>query len=314
MNDGWLLQTLYSTGKYLAVVGPSMYAGVVLANLLINLGLLEKISWVARPVTRLGNLSEPCGLSFVTAFGSPAAANAMLVDWYRKGDLNKKELYVAALANSFPAILMHWRSMIPVLIALLGIWGVGYFAILVAVGFVKTSLILVFGRLILPVPEKWADPCSKNERSRFGDALKNSFRQAGCMIKRLLLITVPVTLCIFALMELGIFEKLTHYLRGLTQYLPIPAESLAVVAAKFGNHVAAYTISSNLLSEGILTGRQVILVLLISDVLASITGLRYLIPYYMGIYGPRMGAELLFISTFMRQSLIVIAVLIFFLI
>lgn len=306
-----MLQALLSTGCYLAAIIPAMVGGVVAANLLVNMGVLERLTWIARPVTRLGHLSETCGLSFITAFASPAAANAMLVDQYQKGAMPKRELYVASLANSFPAIVMHWRTMLPVVLPLLGLWGLAYFGILAGVGLVKTVLILAAGRLILPTPVLKAAVDCRKERKRFSAALKTSLHQSKSMVQRLIIITVPVTWITFMLVEWGLFDRLTQLLAGWSVQLPLPSEGLGVIAARFANHVASYTIASNLLRQGLLGGREVIVVLMVGDILATLTGLRFLIPYYLGIYGPRIGTELMIISTILRQGLILMVVIIF---
>ncbi len=303
-----MLTPLISAFKYLAIMVPSMILGVVLLSLVINLHLLDRLSWMARPITRFGHLRDECGLSFIAAFGSPTVANSMLVDLYQKGKMRKKELYVASLANSFPAILMHWRSMFPILIPLLGVVGLAYFGILVLVGFLKTGLILLTGRLILTKRENhWAEK-KKEERPAFHFAFRESIYQSKGMIKRIAAITIPVTVVIFILIDLGVFDAFSIYLEGISKYLPIPPEGITIIGAQFANSVAAYTVASNFLLKGVLTGYQIIIILLVGDVVTSIAGLRYLIPYYTGIFGPRLGMELMTISTIIRQSLIIVTI------
>lgn len=309
-----MLNPLISAFKYLSIMVPSMILGVILVNLLTNLHLLDRLSWIARPITRFGHLRDECGLSFMTAFGSPTAANSMLVDLYHKGEMEKRELYVACLANSFPAIIMHWRSMLPVLVPLLGPTGLAYFGILVIIGFVKTGLILLTGRLILPKRNNDCPEEEKKERPAFRPALLDSIRQSKRVIKRIVVITIPITLTAFVLIDLGFFDVLTSYLSGIVKYLPMPPEGIAIIGAQFANNVAAYTVASNFLIKGILSGYEIVIILLIGNILTSIASLRFLIPYYMGIFGPRLGTEMMIISTLIRQCLILAAVLILILI
>lgn len=303
-----MLNPLISAFKYLAIMIPSMVLGVILINLVTNLHLLDRLSWVARPITRFGHLRDECGLSFITAFGSPTAANSMLVDLFQKGEMGKRELYIASLANSFPAIIMHWRFMLPVLVPLLGLTGLAYFGILVIVGFVKTGLILLTGRLILPKRENDCPREKEKKRPAFRLALWESIRQSKRMIRRIAIITIPVTVATFVLIDLGVFDALTLYLSGIFKYLPIPSEGIAIIGAQFANSVAAYTVASNFLIKGILSGYEIIVILLVGNILTSIASLRYLIPYYMGIFGPRLGTELMIIATTLRQVLILVAV------
>jgi len=303
-----MLTPLISAFKYLAIMVPSMILGVVLLNLVINLHLLDRLSWMARPINRFGHLRDECGLSFISAFGSPTVANSMLVDLYQKGEMRKKELYVASLANSFPAILMHWHSMLPILIPLLGVTGLAYFAILVLVGFLKTGLILLTGRFILPKRENHRSEKKKKERPAFRLAFRESIYQSKGMVKRIAAITIPVTIIVFVMIDLGVFDALATPLEDISKYLPIPPEGITIIGAQFANNVAAYTVASNFLLKGVLNGYQIIIILLVGNVLTSIAGLRYLIPYYTGIFGPRLGTELMVISTVLRQSLIIVTI------
>lgn len=304
-----IISPLISAGKYLLIMIPTMILGVIGVNLLFNLGIINKIAWIARPVTRFGNLSDQAGISFVTAFGSPTAANTILVDNYEKGYMSKREMYIASLTNSFPAILMHWRGMIPILIPLLGITGLLYFGILVLVGLVKTILVLIASRFMLKSKKdkfevQPSPPKSENFKSALGESLQNS----KSVIFRILKITIPITFVVFILIDLGLFEHLAKYLSGLIKFFPVPAETIAIVSAQFGHHIAGYTMASNFLIKGVLSGHQIIVILLIGNVVSSISNLRHYIPHYMGIFGPKLGLEIMVLATGIRQGLIILAI------
>ena len=307
-------ESLISASKYLSIMVPSMILGVIGVNLVVLLGFVEKLSFIARPVVSFGHLRDESGLSFITAFGSPAAANSMLAELYNKGTIEKKELFIASLANSFPAIIMHWRSMLPILVPLLGVTGLAYFGLLVMVGLVKTSFVLLVGRLILPKKDYDCPQVPNKARPEFRTALMESIRSSRKIIKRIVIITIPITIITFILIDLGTFEALASYLKGIARYLPIPAEGVSIIGAQFANNIAAYTMASNLLSKGILVGKDIVLILLIGNVLTSIVGLRYLIPYYIGIFGPRTGTQLMVTASALRQGLTIMVIAILFLV
>ncbi|MCK9299009.1 MAG: nucleoside recognition protein, partial [Methanoculleus sp.] len=129
---------------------PIVVAGVLIAEVLIALRVTDKIASVAYPVTTFSHLPRECGASFLLAFVSPQAADAMLVDYHDRGMIGRGELVVAALINSFPSVVMHWRYLIPVYVPLLGVFGLLYFAILMGIGFLKTGIVMVAGRALLP--------------------------------------------------------------------------------------------------------------------------------------------------------------------
>ena len=73
----------------------------------------------------------------------------MLVDFYKKGIITKKELYISSLIDAFPAMLRHWDSLLPILIATLGFFGIIYFIILVLIGLIQTIIFMVVGKITL---------------------------------------------------------------------------------------------------------------------------------------------------------------------
>jgi hypothetical protein len=156
----------------------------------------ERIAFVARPITRFSHLSDATGASFMMAFFSAASANSMLAGYYHDGVIEKRELFVASLVNSFPATTMHWRSLLPVLIPLLGFTGLAYFGLLMLVGLLKTALVMAAGRLLLPgrPGAKAAEIIFEDlrvgigsvskDRPHLGDALKLSARGARPKVVR----------------------------------------------------------------------------------------------------------------------------------
>ena len=78
----------------------------------------------------------------------------MLTSYEKQGIISRKERIILALMNSFPTVVMHWKYLLPIYIPLLGLTGLIYFLILVIVGFLKTSLIMLFGRHTFPPCEQ----------------------------------------------------------------------------------------------------------------------------------------------------------------
>lgn len=115
---------------FLAKTLPFMVIGVIFAELIVALKIVDKIAFVARPITNFAHLRDECGASFLTAFASATSANAMLAAFYKDKIIEKKELFIASMMTAFPAIVTHWRPMLPVLIPLLGIVGIIYFGML----------------------------------------------------------------------------------------------------------------------------------------------------------------------------------------
>lgn len=301
-----LVSTLVSSGKFLATMIPVFFAGVVVAEVLVALGWIDRIAWITRPLTSLGHLKKECGASFLTAFFSPAAGNAMLVRHHAAGLIDRRELLIAAMVNTFPGIVMHWRTMLPMALPLIGVWALVYYGLLVLAGLIKTMLALLVGRFVLKPVDAHAladDPVKRERRSMSWELVKESLTKSRNMLSRMVRTTVPVTAVMFLLIHVGAFEHLDQGLAFLTAFVPFPPEALSIVATRLGSNIGAFTVAGSLLYAGRITGQDVVLALLVGNLLASGINLRYLVPYYFGIFGTGMGIQVLAISTGLRMAI-----------
>ncbi len=297
-----------STLKFLAAMVPVFAAGVIGAEFIVALGWVNKIAWITRPLTRLGHLKPECGASFLTAFLSPAAGNAMLVQHFDAGLIDKRQLVIAAIANTFPGIVMHWRSMLPMAIPLIGVWAVVYYLLLVLVGFIKTIIALLMGRLFLD--QHRAD--RSNDFGTISPAAApswtlfiSSVKKGRQTIFRVIKTSVPVTAVMFLLIHAGVFDHVSQWLSGLTWFVPLSPKALSIVATRLASNVGAFTVAGNLLYAGKVSGPEVVMALLVGNLLASGINLRYLIPYYFGIFGSGTGLWVLAVSTGLRVVIMV---------
>lgn len=321
MIPGDAYSVLLSAGElslhFLYMTVPFMVLGVIFAELIVALKFVDKIAFLARPLANFAHLNDECGTSFMAAFLSPASANSMLAAFYKDKIIERKELFIASMMTSFPAIVMHWRPMLPVLIPLLGVTGIIYFCILMLVDLIKTLLIMLAGRFLLVKKNSNGGNTNsqKGKRPPLKDAVKISLQASKRTIKRILMMTIPTTFIVFILLTIGVFDTLASYLSGVGTYFQIPPEGLGIIAAQFGSFIAAITVAGNILSSGVLTGKGIIITLLVGDVLKSLlTMVRFLTPYYVGIFGPKNGLQIMVLSTTIRSGIMlgVIFVLVLF--
>lgn len=304
-----LIDSFYLSVDYLLTIIPVMVIGVVAAEFLVEVGWIHKIGFMVSPLTRFAHLREECSISFITAFGSPAASNSMLKKLYDDGFIERKELIVASLINSFPSIIMHWRTMLPVFIPLLGMAGMIYLGILTAVGLLRTLVTLLIGRFLLS--EKQYVPNNViHQPHSFSKSLKMSFEKSRKTIYRIVTMTVPVTILVFVMIDAGFFEVLASFLKEHAVFIPVPGEALPIIAAQFTANIAAYTIAGNLLSTGILNTKEIVVSLLVGKILSSIMSIRILIPYYVGIFGSKLGTQIMIYSALLREGILIIATVI----
>ena len=289
---------------------PIVVAGVLIAEILIALKITDRIASVAYPVTTFSHLPHECGASFLLAFISPQAADAMLVDYYHKGTIGRSELIIAALINSFPSVVMHWRYLVPVYLPLLGVFGLIYFAVLMGIGFLKTGIVMVAGRVLLhPPPASGPPEKSSGPTLSLREALRASLGPAARTLRRILGIMVPTLVIVAFLVEAGVFDAVAAYLEGASRLFPIPPEGLAIIAAKFGSYIAAASVASALLAAGDMTGKDIVITLLVANLLTSVvTYLRWLGSFYIAIFGPRRGTEIMLLSVALQDGLLLVAI------
>ncbi len=288
---------------------PFMVIGVVFAEFIVALKVVDKIAYIARPISNFANLRDECGASFMTAFISPTSANSMLASFYNDKLIEKKELFVASMMTSFPAIVMHWRPMLPVLIPLLGMTGLIYFGILMLIGFIKTLVIMLAGRFLLEKRDHKPVDRLTGGRPPLKEAFEISLQASKGTVRRILCMTIPIFFVVCILITIGAFDLLAGHLGGICEYFPIPAAGLSIIAAQFANFIAAHSTAGTLLSTGVLTSKEVILTLLVGDILSSVMMLmKYMIPYYVGIFGPRIGMQILAIATAIRMGIMIVVI------
>jgi len=308
-----LLDALLFAFQYLLSVIPATVVGIVLMELLIELGWIQRLGFVTAPFMRFGHLREEVGVSFLVSFGSPTAGNSMVAELNKKGLIDNKETLIASLVTSFPATFIFVRDLTPVLVILLGTTGLIYLGIVVGVGLLRTAISLAFGRFLLP-PKKIEIIEQSIKTKKFSAALQSAILSSWAPLRGIIPTMIIAAIIVFQLIDIGFFDMLSAYLKDLPVLKFLPSPALPVIAAWFASNIGAYTIAGKLLTEGIMTSREIVITLLVGRVLSSIVRLRFTIPYYTGIFSPKLGTQIMLLATMMQEGLtiIVIAILVVF--
>jgi len=239
----------------------------------------------------------------VVAAISPTAGHSMLARYHNERRISRPELIISAIMNALPGYIAQGRSVLPVTIPLIGVFGLVYYGLVLLADLVKSLVFLVVGRVILPPPATGHlsfPEASMSKRPGLRQALLNSLRDARRIVPKTLKTLVPLTLAAFLLIEFGVFDYAAKHLGVVARYFPVPEESLPIIAARFISPIGAYTMAGGLMSERMLNGQEVVIALLVGTLLATLPNIRYLIPYYFGIFGATIGTQLVLVSTVMR--------------
>ena len=301
------IDALYLSFDYLIKVIPPIIVGTIIMDILVEMGWVKKLGFIASPVMRFGNLREEIGVSFLTSFGSSAAGNSMIAKLHENNHINRKETIIATMVNSFPSSIVLSRDLLPVVVVLLGSTGLVYLGIVILIGFLKTLMALGAARVLLE-PKTHGDIHANIEKISFRQAVIGVSKRSGASLKKIVITMVLVSIIVFQLMETGIFDWLSSMMSNSFLIRYVPAEGLPIVAGWFASNIASYTIAGNLLTAEILTPKDVILALIIGRILASVPRIKSMLPYYVGIFSPRLGVKIMFVSLMMQNGIMVMIV------
>ncbi len=289
----------------------SVSAGLLFANFIEALNWTRGLALLAKPLIRIGHLSETAGASFSMAFFSGVGSNTLLAEAFDQGRLSKKELVLANLFNSLPNYFIHLPTVFFLTAPLIKLAAFLYVGLTLLAALLRTLLVLVAGRFLLTARNGGdvdAEPAA-HQPVTLRQAIDKAWQRFRRRIGKIMLFTVPIYTLIYFMQKLGLFrwleQAMTEHLRLLSWLDPRSfGIVVAHVAAEFAAGLAA---AGALLEAGTLDARQVVLALLAGNVLASpVRTFRHQYPYYAGIFSPRLAAELVFCSQAFRIGSIVV--------
>jgi len=282
--------------------------GLLVATFIESLNWTSKIATLARPLLRIGNLSDIAGASFSMALFSGVSANTMLAEAYEKKTIGKKELILSNLFNSLPTYFLHLPTVFFITAPLIKGAAFIYVGLTFGAAIFRTVSIVILSRFLLkPQPKGNSETTTAAESEKSGidwsGALAKSLKRFKKRIRKIIRFTVPIYILIFLMHRVGIFDSLERGMADYLSFLPwLTPQSMGIItlhiAAEFTAGLAA---AGALLQEGSMTYREVILALLVGNVLSSpIRAIRHQFPYYAGIFQPKMATELIICSQIFR--------------
>jgi hypothetical protein len=285
--------------------------GIFLGLLIEALGWTDRLAVLARPFMAWGHLSDQMGAAFTTAFVSGTASLSMVATFHREGSLSRREITLSVLLNNLPTFLRHLPTSSLIILSLVGKAGVVYLGLLLVAAMIRLLTILIYTHFSLPKPEITV-------RGK-GSEVKPwpiAFREAGKVLPfrlfQILQIVVPVYLIMVLASDMGLFLWLRRAVASkvTSQFIPLEAMSV-VVFSLAAESTSGYTAAGALLETGALTATQTVLALLLGSIIATpVRALRHQMPYYMGIFAPRLGVRLILVTQVFRlASLITVGVI-----
>ncbi len=285
--------------------------GIMVGNFIEALNWTSRMAKLASPLIRLGHLSDVTGASFSLAFFSGVSGNTMLAEAYDQERISKMELILGNLFNSLPTYFLHLPTLFFITVPLIKGAAFVYVGLTLVAAFLRTSLVLLIGRLILPKPEKVCIDCEiqRGERISAENAWRKAYNRFSRRIRRVMMFTIPIYASFVFLNQFGFFAWLEELIaRHISFFAWLHPESIGVivfqVVAEFTAGLAAAGV---LLESATMTGREIVLALLVGNILSSpVRGMRHQFPVYAGIFTPKLAVELIFFSQAFRVGSLIL--------
>ena len=239
-------------------------AGILLANLFLELGLTEYLAKAIKPFLAASHLSGEVAASALARMLSPSAGYSTLAEFHRRGEVSEQEVLLTTFLTSFPyEVLRVPKFYLPVVVPLLGApLAMKYIIVKLGSGLMQSSAALVYARLVLPERE-----------ISFGEQpTAKSVRRALVLSLKTLLRVVPVFLgAYFAvryLLASGMLAKLGVLAQPVMGIFSLPGEAAIVIATQLANVVAGFAVAGEFLKQGVLSQEEALITLVIGLVLS----------------------------------------------
>ncbi len=287
--------------------------GLLLANFIEALNWTKKLALLARPLVKVGNMSDIAGASFSMAVFSGVSANTLLAEAYDKQKISKKELVLANLFNSLPTYFVHLPTMFFITFPLIKGAAIIYVGLTLLAALLRTFSIVACSRFLLSPHDPSSTPSPKESASiNWRSAFEKSWLRFKKRIRKIMIFTVPIYIVIFIMHRIGYFRELEQIVASYLSFMPwLSPQAMGIIALQMATELTGGVAAAGaLLQEGVMTHREVIIALLVGNVLSSpLRAIRHQFPYYAGIFKPAIALELIVCSQAFRiLSLVLVGI------
>jgi len=275
-----------------------IFIGLFGTAVLIELGLMQRLSRFASPIFRFTNLPDTCASSFVVSMGSTVAANTMVVNFRDSGCINNREAMLCAVMNSTPAYVREiFTYQIPIVLPALGpVVGGFYVMVFIVTAIVKVTTVVVLSKLILK-----KNPCKFEEtitekKVTLREAVARSLRKNKKLFMKISVVYLAMTTLVFYLRDRGAFEVFS--VLPLADIFGIPPESIVPLTSFVASPILGISLLGPMLSDNGISPLQAMIVLMLGSMfMLPIFSIRTLLPRYISIFGARTGIGIVTFST-----------------
>jgi hypothetical protein len=277
----------------------AVFLMLFLTGIAMEMGVLHRVSLLARPLASLSRLPAVSASSFVVSLGSLLAANTMTARLMDEGHLTKRQAFISALMNSVPVYFRElFTYQLAFVIPVMGmIVGGTYALVFSATGVVKLAIVMILGRRFLDEcsiePEVAVRP---RPRKDFVDAIKRSLKGEMPIFMRMCGTFFITTFAVLYLNEMGVLASLDVV--TLAEFLHVPPETIIPMTVFVASPKAGMTLLGPMVQNGSLSEVKALIVLMTGSMfMLPFIALKGQIPTYTSVFGMKMGVCLVTFST-----------------
>lgn len=293
-----MLDLLIRTLQFALPVLITIFLGLFFAGLLAEMGALNRISRVSRPLVSLAHLPEICASSFVVSLGSTVAANSMVASFKEDNSLENKEVFLCTMINSIPAYIREiFTYQIPIVVPALGLFAGGLYAMVFMVtAIVKILVVIILGRTLFE-PRSYGQMAPEAKKSVSLDrAVSKVLRSQRRIFLRIASVYLIMTYILFILRERGLFESMS--VLPIAGIFGIPPESMVPLTTYVASPILGISMLGPMIKSGSVSEVQAMIVLMLGSMfMLPVFALRSMVPNYTALFGPRLGLSVVVVST-----------------
>ena len=279
-----LEKVVLDTIAILKLIIPTMFVGMLIANLLYSLPQFKKVNDKIVALTSFANLKS--GIAVAAFFAHKVTALSILADMYKKELIDDREVIIASIVGMFPmGIRVVVLLLAPVAISALGLkLGTIYVSLEILSRFMVALIGVFLGRKYLTggILEYSTNVSLKN--SMF-DAFKQFFK--------VLLILVPSIFLAMLLLDLGF--------KSLVSRFSFETTHLLILVTGTTSTIAGIGVTGSLIATKEIDSRNALLLLMIASALHKIIeSLRFSMPVNVSLFGS-FGIRLTMILLLMNE-------------
>jgi hypothetical protein len=294
-----LLQTLDDTVSTMTTV----FIMLFLAGLMVEMDAFSRITHLARPLICISHLPAVSASTFVISLGSALAANTVIARLLAEGHLSERQAFLSAIMNSVPVYFRElFTYQLAFVIPVLGIFVGGAYAVIsIATGLIKLTLVLVLGRVYLPVDLSALSAApipqsSQPARKNLKEAAIKSLRGQSRIFLRIAGLYFIMTFLVLYLSKEGILQSFN--VMPLAQFFRVPPETIIPLTIYVASPKAGIALLGPLIQNGGISETKALIVLMLGSLfMLPFYSLRSLLPNYTSVFGMKLGLSLVIIST-----------------